>query len=143
MDLQSQINDAILTITTLHSPLVVGVDDWVFTQPAIETTLNNLGYSVMRISQSPKDKNELLETVYQACQFPTYFGFNWDALKDCLADFHWQMAKGYILFFENPWKLDTSDLAVFLEAVRDAGMIWKHEGIVFKLLIPKGILSHP
>jgi RNAse (barnase) inhibitor barstar len=32
------------------------------------------------------DKQTLLHALYQACGFPAYFGFNWDALSDALSE---------------------------------------------------------
>ncbi|MGH9514843.1 MAG: barstar family protein [Terriglobales bacterium] len=36
-----------------------------------------------------------------AFQFPDYFGENWDALDECLADLEWLPAAGYVLFVSN------------------------------------------
>lgn len=33
------------------------------------------------------DKSTLLHALYQALQLPAWFGFNWDALEECLVDF--------------------------------------------------------
>ena len=33
--------------------------------------------------------------------FPTYFGMNWDALDECLADLEWLSASGHILGVRN------------------------------------------
>lgn len=35
--------------------------------------------------------------VSAAFQFPYYFGENWDALKECLADLSWLPASGYVM----------------------------------------------
>ena len=72
----------------------------------------------------------------RTCGFPDYFGFNWSALKDCLIDFHWREAKGYILLFDDPWELDSSDINIFLDIVREVGAIWEGEDILFKVLLP-------
>lgn len=136
MKLQSQNQVIISVITDLHSSPVMKVDDWVLKQPEIEMILADLHYSVMRISQSPRNKKELLEALNRTCGFPDYFGFNWSALKDCLIDFHWREAKGYILLFDDPWELDSSDINIFLDIVREVGAIWEGEDILFKVLLP-------
>ena len=44
-----------------------------------------------------------------ALLFPGYFGWNWDALSDCLRDLHWLPADGYLIVVENaPRLLSTS-----------------------------------
>jgi hypothetical protein len=35
------------------------------------------------------NKEELLRQLFIKLRFPDYFGFNWDALYDCLRDFDW------------------------------------------------------
>ena len=40
----------------------------------------------------------LFAEVAAALQFPWYFGDNWDALDECLADLDWLPAHGYVLF---------------------------------------------
>lgn len=32
--------------------------------------------------------------------FPEYFGFNWDALADCLSDLDWHLGLSYVLIVE-------------------------------------------
>ncbi|MBN1425603.1 barstar family protein, partial [Candidatus Fermentibacteria bacterium] len=40
---------------------------------------------------------DLLAAFAAALHFPSYFGRNWDALYDCLADLSWRPACGYAL----------------------------------------------
>ncbi|MEU5931471.1 barstar family protein [Micromonospora salmantinae] len=46
-----------------------------------------------------------------ALLFPGYFGWNWDALSDCLRDLHWLPADGYLILVENPTRVLSSSAA--------------------------------
>lgn len=48
----------------------------------------------------------ILEALNSAFRLPAYFGWNWDALYDCLVDLDWVMADRYLLFIENFDRLD-------------------------------------
>nr|WP_275941314.1 barstar family protein [Planosporangium flavigriseum] len=43
-----------------------------------------------------------------ALLFPGYFGWNWDALSDCLRDLNWLPADGYLIVVENAPRLLSS-----------------------------------
>ncbi len=59
--------------------------------------------------------------------FPEYFGHNWDALEECLADFEWLPAKGYILLITDAHAVlpdDEEEYETLLEVLSDAGEAW-------------------
>jgi RNAse (barnase) inhibitor barstar len=63
----------------------------------------------------------------RALDFPDYFGHNWDALEECLADLEWLPAKGYILLITDAAHVlpdDEEEYETFLEVLRDAGEAW-------------------
>lgn len=63
----------------------------------------------------------------RAFDFPDYFGHNWDALEECLADLEWVPAKGYVLILTDAEQVlpdDEEDYATFLEVMSDAGEAW-------------------
>ena len=63
----------------------------------------------------------------RALKFPDYFGHNWDALEECLADLEWLPAKGYILLITDASHVlpnDEAEYETFLEILRDAGEAW-------------------
>ena len=63
----------------------------------------------------------------QALEFPDYFGHNWDALEECLADLEWLPAKGYILLITDAASVlsnDDTEYETLLEILRDAGEAW-------------------
>ncbi|MEO5957243.1 MAG: barstar family protein [Nitrospiraceae bacterium] len=69
----------------------------------------------------------LLREWARALDFPDYFGHNWDALEECLADLEWLPAKGYILLITDAVQVlpdDEEEYATLLEVLRDAGEAW-------------------
>jgi len=69
----------------------------------------------------------LLTECARSLDFPDYFGHNWDALEECLADLEWLPAKGYILLITDAAHVlpdDEAEYETFLEILRDAGEAW-------------------
>ena len=63
----------------------------------------------------------------RAMKFPDYFGHNWDALEECLADLEWLPAKGYVLLITDAGSVlpdDEAEYENFLEILSDAGEAW-------------------
>jgi hypothetical protein len=48
------------------------------------------------------DKQSFLHKVAEAMKFPDYFGYNWDALDECITDLDWCPAERYILIYDQP-----------------------------------------
>ena len=46
-------------------------------------------------------KEQFLEQIARAMDFPGYFGGNWDALEDCLTDLSWREAPGYVILYDH------------------------------------------
>ncbi|MFV2009403.1 MULTISPECIES: barstar family protein [unclassified Micromonospora] len=51
------------------------------------------------------DANQVFYDFSDALFFPRYFGWNWDALSDCLRDLHWLPADGYLVIVDNAHQL--------------------------------------
>jgi Barstar (barnase inhibitor) len=69
----------------------------------------------------------LFTELAEALEFPDYFGHNWDALEESLADLEWLPAKGYVLLFTEAELIlpdDEDEFATFLEVLNDAGEAW-------------------
>ncbi|MEK7300786.1 MAG: barstar family protein [Nitrospirota bacterium] len=63
----------------------------------------------------------------RALGFPDYFGHNWDAMEECLADLEWLPAKGYILLLTDAQAVladDEDEYETLLEILSDAGEAW-------------------
>ena len=56
--------------------------------------------TVARVVRGAKCKHGpgLFDEFAAAWQFPPYFGENWDAFDECLADLEWLPASAYVLF---------------------------------------------
>ena len=48
-----------------------------------------------------RNKTDLLEKIGRAMAFPEWFGYNWDALYDCLLDMGWRPALGFVVILKN------------------------------------------
>lgn len=87
---------------------------------------------VSRISlEGVRDKAALLGRLSRALRFPAWFGANWDALEDCLTDFSWLDASGYVLLLEQSADLAKEDLAVFTDVLASAARNWAARGKPF------------
>jgi RNAse (barnase) inhibitor barstar len=73
-------------------------------------------HAVVRIVRGSKARTapDLFDEFAAALQFPYYFGENWDALDECLADLEWLVGDAYILFFtDTPQLLDRESAGQF------------------------------
>ena len=66
---------------------------------------------------------ELLNEYDTKFRFP-YFGFNWDALEDCLRDLDWIPRKEVIVYHPVLPTLEIKELKIYLEILRDITKHW-------------------
>lgn len=89
----------------------------------------------VRIDPEISLSKELLKALYFQLWFPGYFGFNWDALSDCLRDLGWISCRKVVLVHQALPNLPEKDLKIYLEVLRDAIIDWvgddEHELEVF------------
>ena len=86
---------------------------------------------------------DLLALVAKAMQFPLYFGQNWDALDECLADMTWLPAKGYVLLLDQAdalWQCATHTAGRLVESWLVSAELWAEENVPFHLvfMLPRG-----
>lgn len=94
-----------------------------------ETAVHSPGGFVRRIlcGANCRSASGLFAEMARALEFPDYFGHNWDAVEECLADLEWLPAKGYILLFTDAHLIlpaDEEEFSTFLEVLNDAGEAW-------------------
>ena len=70
-----------------------------------------------------RTSHALFDEFAAAWQFPPYFGENWDALDECLADLEWLRAGAYVLVIADAPRLledESADLfRLFVDLVAD------------------------
>lgn len=80
--------------------------------------------------QKMRTVDTLFSEIAAALQFPYYFGQNWNAFDECIADLEWIDARGYLLIIFNADEVlvDTADpleeFQHFLQKLEDAGKAW-------------------
>jgi RNAse (barnase) inhibitor barstar len=90
-------------------------------------------------------KESLLVRLAQALGFPDWFGGNWDALEDCLADLSWRPGAGHVLLVERHGELSLDDLGVLVDVLAAAAEHWAGRGVPFHAVFvdPEGVLALP
>lgn len=80
---------------------------------------------------------KLFDFIGDELKFPDYFGFNWNALYDCLRDFSWVDEKNIVLLHGELPRLNDDDLKIYLEILRDAAADWQpDESHKFQIVFP-------
>ncbi|MDK9726456.1 MAG: barstar family protein [Sterolibacteriaceae bacterium MAG5] len=103
-------------------------------QPLLEAA-EAIGCAIFRIDLGGvRDKGELLAALGKAMEFPDWYGHNLDALADCLNDFAWQPADGYLILLERCDGIHgraEGDFVATLEVFEQAAAEWREQGIPF------------
>jgi len=74
-------------------------------------------------------RDALLGAIAEALAFPSWFGGNWDALEDCLADLSWRRAAGRVLLFEGATPGD--ELGILVDVLAGSAEFWAGRGTPF------------
>ena len=82
---------------------------------------------IAHMSINIKDEDELFADLKSKLKFPDYFGFNWNAVWDCLRDFHWINEKGIVLVYTGLPNLELPLLKIYLDLLINASEDWKTE----------------
>lgn len=126
--------------TLLHDPAHAGV----YHPPAASTEAiiagaEANGFFIFRINLGTvRNKDELLSRIGKTMDFPEWFGYNFDALADCLTDLGWRPAEGYLVLMENCDAIcekNESDFAATLRIFAMAAATWREQGIAFWCLV--------
>lgn len=80
---------------------------------------------VARVAGNICTTQQLFELFYRLLALPGYFGFNWNALFDCLRDFHWVDERNVVIVHDELPELPPLEMRTYLEVLRDAVVDWK------------------
>ncbi|WP_338640930.1 barstar family protein [Burkholderia pyrrocinia] len=98
-------------------------DNFTFTQSLMNFAAGD-AFSA-KVSGDIRTAPQLFEVLYRELNLPGYFGFNWNALFDCLRDFHWVDEQRVVIIHEELPDLVFSEMKIYLEVLRDAVLDWK------------------
>jgi barstar (barnase inhibitor) len=81
---------------------------------------------VVRIPAGLLHKRDLLTVLARDLDFPGYFGWNWDALEECLRDLKWIEYPRRILLIHDglPFQPDWDNRATYLSIIKNAVAAW-------------------
>ena len=80
-----------------------------------------------RIDPEIKPSSELIKSLYYLLWFPGYFGFNWDALNDCLCDLSWIDSKKIAIIHEKLPELVDGENVIYLDILSHAVLSWQDD----------------
>lgn len=79
---------------------------------------------VVKMPTSITTKSDLLEAFYEKFKFPEYFGFNWDALFDCLRDLSWIKEYLVVIIHRDLPLLSLDEMRKYFFLLSDAITTW-------------------
>ncbi len=78
-------------------------------------------------SKWTEEKDALFEALDRQLHLPSYFGMNWDALDECLRDFHWIQTRRIVIVHLDLPALDVKDLVIYLGILDDSVAYWRSD----------------
>jgi hypothetical protein len=77
---------------------------------------------VVHVPSAARGKEKLLGVLAKGLRFPKYFGWNWDALDECLRDLSWlgEVRKVTIVHLGLPFSPQAEYLALYIDLLAEA-----------------------
>lgn len=102
---------------------------------ALLSAVGNAGFALFDVDlKGVKGKQNLLNVLASAAQFPPGYGANWDALADALCDLSWHQTKGYVLLLRDASDtlgLSANDREIALDIFADTVVYWRQRKTSF------------
>ncbi|MET7898960.1 barstar family protein [Streptomyces mirabilis] len=77
--------------------------------------------------QEMRDSDGVFTQFYEALRLPDYFGWNWNALRDCLRDLHWLSARHFLITIDDADAVlseSPEEREILFRALNDAAKSW-------------------
>lgn len=74
-----------------------------------------------------RDSDGVFTRFHEALRLPDHFGWNWNAMRDCLSDLHWINAKHFLLTVDDADVVlseSPEERKIFLRALNYAATFW-------------------
>ncbi|MGJ5752978.1 barstar (barnase inhibitor) [Streptomyces puniciscabiei] len=84
-------------------------------------------YSARMQGQEMRDADGVFTQFYEALRLPSYFGWNWNALRDCLQDLHWLAATHFLLVIDDAEAVlseEPEEREILWRALNDSVTFW-------------------
>lgn len=106
---------------------------------ALAADADDLGWRLVHLDGSEvEDRAGFLEACDEAFALPEWFGMNWDALEECLADLELEGADGVVVVWTS-WgtlaEAAPADFAVALDVLGSAARGWAGDGVAGGVLL--------
>ncbi len=99
---------------------------------------NPLGTFVAQLPDEIVGKDELFRQLGKSLVFPDYFGFNWDALFECLRDFSWIKERNIAIVHSEIPILDEKELKIYLSILYESTVDWEGDDVHrLEVVLPK------
>ena len=89
---------------------------------------------VAKIPSGLVSRQKLFEALKLELRLPDYFGYNWNALDECLRDLSWIKQHRVVLLHEDLPQLDAKEISIYLSVLSSGVKDWKvgedHELVV-------------
>lgn len=105
---------------------------------AVEQIAALPGTKVFRLDgKKINSKETFLNQAVEAMQFPSYFGYNWDAFDECITDLTWCPAQRYVILYDHAdifAQADTIQYQIALDILNSAKEYWESHHIPMNIL---------
>jgi len=99
------------------------------------------GALVVRMPCGIRSKEKLLAILADKLRFPGYFGWNWDALEECLRDLSWLPARqGVVIVHEDLPFGDGVNRSLYFSLLRNVLAHWSSDrSRSVRIVLPSGV----